>query len=156
MNIKYTEILNFSKDRFFSIFVSLIGLLWGCSPSETVRNPHLNDTPFQVEVNLNLPQYDALRFAGGALYVNQGGIQGLLILNLNGNQFLAWEASCANHPIESCSRLSIEGVLANCQCAHQAQYSLATGQWLNATGENAYPLLNYTTRLNGNILRISN
>ena len=43
---------------------------------------------------------------------------------------LAWEATCPNHLPESCSKLSISGVLAECSCEN-FQYSLATGQLLN-------------------------
>ena len=136
--------------------IALIFLLWGCSRQTSDRNPYLTEIPFQVEINLNLPQYDNLRFAGGSLRIDQGGINGLLLLNLNGSQILAWEATCPNHALESCSRLQIEGVLGRCSCAHAAQYSLATGQWLNPEETTAYPLLNYVTRQSGNILRISN
>ncbi|MGC6480065.1 MAG: hypothetical protein ACON42_06790 [Flavobacteriaceae bacterium] len=156
MNLKYTEILKDCKVWFLSIYCGLAVLLWGCSPSQNDRNPYLNEIPFQVEINLNLPQYDALRFTGGTVRTSQGGINGLLLLNLNGSQILAWEASCPNHSLSSCSALEIEGVLAQCQCSHQARYSLATGQWLNPDEDNTYPLLNYITRQNGNILRISN
>jgi nitrite reductase/ring-hydroxylating ferredoxin subunit len=108
-------------------------------------------------LNLNLPSYDDLRYAGGGINIRQGGINGLLVFNLNGNDFLAWEATCPNHVIKDCSQLSITGVLAECSC-EGFEYSLATGQLLNPkeSTENPYPMLFYNVRRSGNTLTISN
>lgn len=132
-------------------------MLLGCGKERVERNPFIPDVRFQYEINLNLPEYDALRFPGGSLRIDPLGYKGVLIFNLSGNSFLAWEATCSNHPPESCSKLSIQGVLANCSC-EDYQYSLATGQLLNPTEnlENPYSLIYYQVIANNNILRISN
>ena len=38
-----------------------------CGKERIQRNPYLSSVNFQIEINTNLPQYDGLRFAGGAL-----------------------------------------------------------------------------------------
>lgn len=132
-------------------------MLLGCSKSNVVRNPNLPDIRFEYEINLNLPEFDALRYAGGSKRIDAVGFNGVLLFNLNGTDFLAWEATCSNHPPENCSKLSIQGVLAACSC-DDYQYSLATGQLLNPpdTIETPYSLIYYQVIANNNILRISN
>ena len=98
-----------------------------------------------------------MRFIGGSAYVYQAGLKGVLLFNLNGRNFLAWEATCPNHTPRSCSLLQINGVLAQCSC-EDYQYSLANGQLLNG-GENAsttYPMINYQVEVFDSFLTISN
>ena len=147
----------FSKTFFFNFIGLLLLILHGCGRDEIERNPYLTSINFNVNLNLNLPGYDNLRYAGGGQNIKQGGINGLLVFNLNGNDFLAWEATCPNHPIRDCSDLYITGVLAECAC-EGFEYSLATGQLLNPKEgtKNPYPMLFYNVRRLGNTLQISN
>ena len=91
-------------------YVSLILILnfISCSKNEINKNPYLHEVSFEKVINLNLPQYDNLNFNGGALYLNSGGIKGLILFNFN-NQIFAWEASCPNQYPSSCSTMEIEG-----------------------------------------------
>ena len=147
----------FDKTFFFKFIVLQLLILNSCKKVDIDRNPYLSYVNFNFSLNLNLPAYDNLRYAGGGLEIIQGGINGLLVFNLNGNDFLAWEATCPNHPIRDCSDLSITGVLAECAC-EGFEYSLATGQLLNPKEEtkNPYPMLFYNVRRSGNTLQISN
>jgi nitrite reductase/ring-hydroxylating ferredoxin subunit len=135
----------------------LFFLLAGCSTPPIERNPYLPDLRFSIPVNLNLPQYDNLLFAGGAILLPNHGHKGVIVFNLNGNSYLAWEASCPNHLPNDCSQTQIVGVLAECSC-EDYQYSLATGQLLNPEeGEDTpYSMIMYQTVLRGNTLEISN
>ena len=142
----------------FILKISLVlFLLASCSTDKIERNPYLTNVKFNVQINLNLPSYDLLRFAGGSLRLNQGGINGVLVFNLNGNDYLAWDASCPNHSLMDCSKLDIFGVLAKCSCENY-QYSLATGHLLNPDEEvkSSYPMLFYNVRNSNNQLFISN
>ena len=132
-------------------------LLVGCSRENLERNPYLPELQFSVPINLNLPEYNALLFAGGSHFLPQYGHKGILIFNLNGNSYTAWEASCPNHLPNDCSRTQVEGVLAECACEGY-QYSLATGQLLNPDAElsSPYSMVFYNTVLRGNTLVISN
>ena len=147
----------FDKTFFFKFIVLQLLILNSCRKVDIDRNPYLSYVNFNFSLNLNLPAYDNLRYAGGGLDISQGGINGLLVFNLNGNDFMAWEATCPNHPIRDCSDLSITGVLAECAC-EGFEYSLATGQLLNPKEEtkNPYPMLFYNVRRSGNTLQISN
>jgi len=132
-------------------------LVSSCGKRPLERNPYLIDIRFQREFNLSLPLYSNLNYVGGSLLVDGVGINGIILFNLNGSSFLAWEATCPNHPPENCSKLSIEGVLAVCSC-EEFQYSLATGQLLNPS-ENLSPpqsLLFYQVQNYNGILSVSN
>ena len=128
-----------------------------CSGNPIDRNPYLVDIRFQREFNLSLPLYSNLNYIGGSLLIDDVGINGIILFNLNGSSFLAWEATCPNHLPESCSKLEIEGVLAVCNC-ESFQYSLATGQLLNPNEELTPPqsLLFYKVDNYNGILSVSN
>jgi nitrite reductase/ring-hydroxylating ferredoxin subunit len=156
-NIKDKKLSVFGKNFFFKFVMLLLLAISSCGKDKVERNPYLPFVNFNINLKLNLPAYDNLRYVGGGIRIPQGGINGLLLFNLNGNDLLAWESSCPNHPIEHCSHLSITGVLAECSC-EGFEYSLATGQLLNPkeNTENPYPMLFYNVRRSGNTIIISN
>ena len=137
---------------FFSFF-----LLLGCGKENLDKNPYLISSKFNLEINLNLPQYDQLRYAGGAMKIDQGGINGILIFNVNGENFMAWEATCPNHLPEECSKLEILGLLSKCKCEN-FKYSLASGQLINPSEDikTHYPMFNYHAIFSNNQLILSN
>jgi len=132
-------------------------LLFSCSTQGIETNPYVPNVPFNYQLNLRLPGNNALNFAGGGMLIPGIGLNGVMVFNLNGNTFLAWEATCPNHAVQSCSTLAIDGVLAVCSC-EDYQYSLATGQLLNAatTTKTPYSLLFYRIEKRGDALLISN
>ena len=156
MCFKYKQLIVFDKILFRKIILLLTLVFFSCSKSEISRNPNLTSVKFNVSVNLNLPGNDNLRFTGGSSLFPLGGINGVLIFNLNGT-YLAWEASCPNHPVKECSKLSLKGVLAECECEGY-QYSLGVGQLLNPNENTTrnFPLMPYRINQSGNTLYISN
>lgn len=145
----------FGKILIKKIILLLSLVLFSCSKNEISRNPNLTRVKFNVTVNLNLPSNDNLRFTGGSSLFTSGGINGFLLFNLNGT-YLAWEASCPNHPVKKCSKLNLKGVLTECDCEGY-QYSLAVGQLLNPDEINTrnFPLMPYRVNQSGNTLYIS-
>ncbi|MGB0259803.1 MAG: Rieske (2Fe-2S) protein [Flavobacteriaceae bacterium] len=129
--------------------------LWliGCEDNAIERNPYLPNYSFEFEFNLNLPQYDNLRFTGGTHTISGLGVKGVHLFNLNGSQIIAWEAGCPNHAPSQCSTTIVEGIEAQCPCDDYL-YSLATGQPL--TEGASYGLVNYRVQRNGNQVLIYN
>jgi hypothetical protein len=78
---------------FYQPFISIF-LLFSCGKQPLNRNPYLVDVRFQREFNLSLPLYSGLNFVGGSLLIEDAGINGIILFNLNGSSFLAWEATC--------------------------------------------------------------
>ena len=103
------------------IYVLLIFV--NCQKNSINKNPYIPDLKFDYDINLNLPEYDNLKFVGGTKIIDRIGYKGVIVFNLNGNNFLAWEASCPNEIPSNCSKTKIEGVLAVCEC-NENKYSL--------------------------------
>ncbi len=159
MSYKYIKMqknlsIGFKKKCLYGV---MLFILIGCSNDALERNPFLPAMRFSIPINLSLPQYDNLRFAGGAILLPNYGHKGIIVFNLNGDSYLAWEASCPNHLPSDCSQTQITGVLAQCSC-EDYQYSLATGQLLNpAEGQTEiYSMVMYQAILRGNTLELSN
>ena len=152
-NIQFSFFLRF-KHLKYVVFVSFF-LLLSCAENSVERNPYLFETRFDQSINLALPAFDNLNYQGGSLYWANGGIKGLLLFNLSGT-IMAWEASCPNHELKSCSTLQTDGLVsatASCSC-EDYQYSLATGQPL--TEGATYSLLFYKVQQSGTVVRIYN
>lgn len=143
----------------FLILCCAVVCLFSCNSDDdgVNNNPYIPNALVQFQIDLDLPLYDNLRFAGGSIFIpNGGGVRGFFVFNLSGDQFFAWEASCPNHIPSNCSTMSVTGVLATCAC-EDYEYSLVTGQLLNPVeGSDAFPMINYRISKSGDVLTISN
>ena len=155
MNLRFIQAIRFKNMIKFSIILYYI--VTSCSKNSLNRNPFLPEIDFEFTINLNLPIYNNLKFTGGSILLTDFGHKGIILYNLNNNNYLAWEASCPNHKPNSCSKTKLTGSLTTCECENY-QYSLATGQLLNPSPEetNQYPMINYGVRISGNNLLIYN
>jgi len=151
-----SDLTLFLKKKFWSAFF-IAFLFLSCSSSDLERNPYLAEYSFQFPINLNLPEYNDLKLAGGSVLIPQLGHKGVIVYNINGNTFFAWEASCPNHAPSSCSQVQVSDFIAECSC-EEYQYNLLTGQLLNPPedAETLYPLLFYRAEVRGNSVVISN
>lgn len=116
------------------------------------NNPYLPNYNFSMEINTDLPLYNSLKFASNGIRVFQANApsNGVIIFN-TGNSYTAYDGSCPNQAIASCSRLTISGINGVCQCQSE-QYNLFTGQSPNQQ----YPLKPYRVEVNGSIIRVYN
>ena len=118
-------------------------------------NPFLNDPVVSLNLNLNLPQYNPLKFPGNSVIVNQQGIKGIVVYNVNNSLYTASELSDPNHQPSGCSRMEITGIIASCPCAgDDNEYDIVTGQ--HKTNNNAYPMQQYRVNRVGDNIQISN
>lgn len=114
----------------------------------------LLDIGVNVTVNLNLPQYSQLQFAGNSIYIANAGNGGVIIAS-TGADFYAWDASDPNEIPSTNTILKVSGLEASCDCDDTHTYSLVSGQALNnATLQCG--LRNYRVEKSGNTLLISN
>ena len=146
---------SFKNIKKFSILIIFVFI--SCNKNSLIRNPFLAELDFEFSININLPLYNNLKFTGGSVLINNFGHKGIILYNLNNNNYLAWEASCPNHKPNSCSKTEINGSLTVCGCENY-QYSLATGQLINPSPNdtNQYAMINYGVRVSGNNLVIYN
>lgn len=138
--------------RIYLIFFIAITTLTACESDEQ------NNILPRVQVNETLiltnPEFINLQVAGGWSYAN-GGISGLIIYNLNGNTFKAWERSCPHLKPSSCTRMTVENSFKmKCPC-DQSEFNILNGSPLTAG-------INYGAReykavlINATTLKITN
>ena len=137
-------------------FLFGIYLLSSCEDDDTLRNnPFLPDLGFNVSLDLDLPQYNNLKFPGNFEIVPNLGVRGVIIYNLNNDQYFAWEASDPNHIPNDCSRMTVTGITAFCPCTNDNhEYSIITGQ--QTQGDGGLSMKPYRIERTGNTLIISN
>lgn len=116
------------------------------------RNPYLPEIAVNVPINTSLPTYNKLQFPGNAVYIPGYGINGILVIN-TGTSVRAFDATCANHEISSCSRLTLNGVEAACSCSEALVYNLYLGL---ATTDAQYPLKEYRVSQGGTMITVFN
>lgn len=139
-----------------SVFLLLITLM-ACKSDDDLNkdNPYLIDPLVNLNLNLNLPQYNPLKFPGNHLVITQQGIKGIVIYNVNNTLYTAFELSDPNHTPSNCSRMTIEGIIATCPCTTDLnKYDIVTGQ--HDTNENLYPMQQYRAVRTGDNIRITN
>ncbi len=147
--------MNFTKKIVTPIAVLSLFLLvsLGCSKDRVNNNnPYLANLSFSVQVNMNLPLYSNLQFAGNSVKVNETNVgnRGIIVFN-TGSGYVAFDGACPNQALSSCSTLTLNSSTATCPC-DDAIYSLYNGQ---APGQQ-YPLKQYRTEVSGNTVIVSN
>ncbi|SEK90718.1 hypothetical protein SAMN04487910_1442 [Aquimarina amphilecti] len=137
------------------VFISVFIL--SCSSDDgRSNNPNLPSIGFNHTVNLDLPQFNSLKFPGNfeLIRIEGVGIKGVVIYNIDNTLYSAFELSDPNIIPSSCSALSVTGIRAESNCGNDNAYEIINGQQLE--GEGGFPLLRYQIRRDGNILVVSN
>ena len=143
------------KSNLIAVIFCLV--LIGCNKDDSPNdnNPNLLSPLISVNLNLNLPQYNALKFPGNSLVLNSEGIRGVVIYNVNNDLYTAFELSDPNHVPNGCSKMTINGIVATCPCTTDTNsYDIVTGQ--HQGNESLFPLQQYLAARNGDNIQISN
>ncbi len=138
-------------------FYLLILIFFTACSKNTVDNKnckYLLDLGVNVSINLSLPQYNQLQFAGNSVYIANAGNGGVIVVS-TGADFYAWDASDPNHIQSDCSVLTAKGFDATCGCEDKNVYNLVTGLATNNTSLQC-TLKNYRVEKTGNTLLIYN
>lgn len=137
---------------YFSVLSGLL-LLSGCEPDLT--DDPIPWQPFDViNINLNLPEYINLKMDGNYVYLNDGGVRGIILYHKQGSQYLAYERNCSYQPNSACATVEVHAstLYMYCPCC-SSNFDFATG---SAGGGIAWrPLNQYETSLNGSTLTIT-
>lgn len=138
------------------LILSLFVVFVSCDSDERRSdNPNLVDVGVDLQVSLNLPQFNELKFPGNAVYIANQGNLGIILVN-SGNNFLAWDAADPNLlPNQDCARLEIDGLNAESECEQLNVYSLVTGQPMSGS-DLVYQLYPYRVVKSGDIIQIYN
>ncbi|WP_443634249.1 hypothetical protein ABXT64_04400 [Candidatus Marifrigoribacter sp. Uisw_064] len=117
------------------------------------ENPNLIIPLLDMNINLNLPEYNALKFPGNSVEIYNQGIKGIVVYNVNNSFYTAYELSDPNHLPSSCSRMTIEGIIATCQCDGN-RYDIVTGQ--TQDDQCKYSMIQYQVERTGDNIHIWN
>jgi nitrite reductase/ring-hydroxylating ferredoxin subunit len=140
------------KKIFFLLIILFLSN--SCSDNKTTNNsnPYLPNYTFSVDVNLALPGYNILTFAGNAVAITQQnvGVRGVFVFN-TGSGYTAFDMACPNQALATCSTMTLSGIDAVCPCDSK-KYSLYTGL---CAGQQ-YPMKAYRVEVLGTVLRVYN
>ena len=146
------------KKAFFIVVFSFV--LIACSKNDdgNNNNQYLPNFTFDTGglINTNLPQYSNLQFPSNYVIIgNTYGINGVVLFYAGGTNYNAFELSDPNHSLRTCSTLSVEGVIATCDCIDDNSYDILTGLGQEGT-TGQFTLKRYFVEVNGNIIRVFN
>ena len=139
------------------IYTLAIGLvLISCNKSDD-NNSNCNfllNVTVNYPINLNLPQFNNLLFTQSPVLINGEGNGGIVVMKTLGENYVAWDAADPNHPLESCSFMTLEGTTLTSTCDGGNIYDINTG--LPLTENLACALKPYRAEQSGNTIFISN
>ena len=139
------------KKHIFTLVVTFIFL--SCTNTND-NNDILPFTQVNETIDLSLPAYVNLVVPGGWAYTS-GGINGIIVYNINGNQFKAYERAAPHIPLSNCSQMVVENNLRmKCLC-DDSEFNILNGAPLT-DGINYSAREYLVTNLNGSVLRITN
>lgn len=134
------------------LYVISLAAVWGCEPDLT--DDPIPWQPFDIiQINLNLPEYVALRTDGGSKTI-AGGVRGIIVYHQSGSKYIAYEANCSYQPNSACATVRVHDstLFLTCDCC-SSNFDFITGY---PTGGPAWrPLRRYYTSLNGTTLTIT-
>ncbi len=144
------------KKLIAALFIGLS--IMACSNDDS-QNPLFNN-PFLIEpvvnlnLNLNLPEYNPLKFSGQSVIIAVQGIKGIVVYNIDNEEYTAFELSDPNHMPNACSTMIVKGTIASCTCGDGNEYNIINGQ--HFTDQTKYPMLLYRAERDGDIVHVFN
>ena len=131
------------------IFIAII-FFFSCKTEKNyIENVYVN-----IEINLNLPEYNTLTAIGNSILI-EGGVKGIIIYHFANSEYRVYDRNCSYEPSLDCSKIdSINGSLAFCGCCESA--FLLDQDGIAANSPAILGLKQYNYSLQNNILYIYN
>ncbi|MEJ7645944.1 MAG: hypothetical protein WKF87_15220 [Chryseolinea sp.] len=150
MNIRRTN----SRSVGFQV-LWMLAILAVCSCSPDLTDDPIPPTAFpDMSMNLNLPQYIAMKSKGNSMEFNDLGVRGVILYCQDAGVYLAYERNCSFRPNDACATVNVDVshlFMTDPCCA--SSFDFNTGY---PTGGSAWrPLRQYRTRYNGFELTIT-
>lgn len=133
-------------------FLCLFLLADSCSKeNHTSQVPYV---PVDITIHTTDPEFFDLNTIGGWTYIT-GGSRGIIVYRYSQDQFKAYDRHCPYDATSTCALVSVDAnnIEASDPCCG-SRFLLSSGQPL--AGPSGYPLKEYQTSFDGNILRIYN
>ena len=142
--------------KYILYFLAFSFILTSCKRNDDQDddNPNLIDPLVNINLNLDLPEYNGLNFPGNSVILQQLGIRGVVVYNVNNDLYTAFDLADPNH-LPNCSAMELDGIIATCPCTTDANtYDIVTGQ--HQTQPDTYTMQAYRAIRTGNSIRVSN
>jgi len=135
-----------SKILLFFLSVILIGFFSNCNNQNPVPEVYVNYT-----IQLSDPNFLPLTAVGGSIYIPYVGNKGIIVVQSNFEEFLAYDATCTYDPMHEWGRVMIEpnNILAK-DTVCGSQYSLMLNGIVN-DGPAGLSLMQYVVDYNANL-----
>ena len=148
------------KKTYF-VFILLVTVVLSCKKDDDTiaRNQNIPNAAFDTGnlINTSLPQFNNLLFPGNFITLNDNyGINGVVVYYVGGTNYTAFELSDPNHPLTSCSRLTMDGTIAVCNCDDGNSYTVPANGLPQSGTTGQFSLVPYAVEVNGNIIRVFN
>lgn len=133
-------------------------IIFSCSKDDDKqeRNPYLTNPVVSLNLNLNLPEYNSLKFPGSSVITGQG-IKGIVVYCVSETQYFAFDLTDPNHIPSDCSRMEVNGPIASCPCTNDDnEYNIVNFGRHTTEPDTKYPMQSYRAERNGNTVVISN
>ena len=144
------------KNGILYIFFALFLVSCSKNDDKKERNPYLTDPVVSLNLNLNLPEYNPLKFPGNYVITSQG-IKGIVVYCVSETQYFAYDLTDPNHTPSNCSRMEIDGPIATCPCAtDENKYNIVNFGKHTTEPDTKYPMQSYRAVRNGNTVNVSN
>ncbi|MEH6763612.1 MAG: hypothetical protein V7655_03845 [Aequorivita antarctica] len=144
------------KNRIFFLLIIFITLSCSKKDDKQERNPYLSDPVVSLNLNLNLPEYNPLKFPGNSVITSQG-IKGIVVICISDTQYFAYDLTDPNHAPSNCSRMEVNGPIASCPCQNDDnEYNIINFGRHTTEPDTKYPMQSYRAERNGNNIVISN
>ncbi len=134
------------------LFFSFLAL-FNCTDNQNINNC-IQSLPLNITTDLNNPSNTAIQVPGGSVEI-AGGSKGILLLNTNGTDFIAYDKLC---PANDCSQpMTFErGIVLKCPCDN-SEYGIGRGIGGAPQTEGFLcPAIEYRVIRRGSVLRITN
>ncbi|MDA0177691.1 hypothetical protein [Mesoflavibacter profundi] len=133
-------------------------LIFSCDKDDdNNNNNYIPDIVFDTQnsIDTSLPQYNDLQFDGNHLVLNAFGYNAIVIYNVGNGNYVSFELTDPNHAPSNCSRLSVDGITASCNCDDNNSYNIVNGGAFDGTTGN-FSLKQYFVEVNGSVIRVYN
>lgn len=144
------------KNKILLLLLVLVTLSCSKNDDKQDQNPYLTNPLVNLNLNLNLPEYNPLKFPGNYVITSQG-IKGIVVYCVTETQYFAYDLTDPNHAPSSCSRMEVNGIIATCPCTtDENEYNIVSFGRHVTEPDAKYPMQQYLAIRNGNTVNISN
>ncbi len=143
--------------KFTIFFASLLIILLmapGCKKESSQNQNEIPIVAVSISLNPNSTEYIELNPVNGWVYLT-GGYRGIIVYRLSLNDFVAFDRACPYDWDANNTRIALDSshVMAQCPTC-KSKFLLIDGSVYS--GPSKYPLKQYQTSYNGNVLYIYN